>query len=193
MLGFHIYVGLMEGNPCFFRINACFTTFCDPITSGCQGFQEWIALYSTSNKLVQAQTRASPNEDEIGYQYTHKRRVLFWIGKHPASRITFQKSKKPKIRLISQELSVFVPDQSTFSYLVAFLPPCFFGRGETAWDIERVSTQSFSSPFCSAASLAKPKSHLQAEADWWKASWLFHHQSMHLMINGVPQFSGIKI
>ena len=130
MLGFHIYVGFMEGNPCFFRINACFTTFCDPITSGCQGFQEWIALYSTSNKLVQAQTRASPNEDEIGYQYTHKRRVLFWIGKHPASRITFQKSKKPKIRLISQELSVFVPDQSTFSYLVAFLPPASSGVGK---------------------------------------------------------------
>ena len=78
MLGFHIYVGLMEGNPCFFRINACFTTFCDPITSGCQGFQEWIALYSTSNKLVQAQTRASTNEDEIGYQSQKASPLLDW-------------------------------------------------------------------------------------------------------------------
>ena len=126
-------------------------------------------------------------EDDVSSGFL--RQVGFWS----LTKTTFQKSKKPKIRLISQELSVFVPDQSTFSYLVAFLPPCFFGRGETAWDIERVSTQSFSSPFCSAAALAKPKSHLQAEADWWKASWLFHHQSMHLMINGVPQFSGIKI
>ena len=99
MLGFHIYVGFMEGNPCFFRINACFTTFCDPITSGCQGFQEWIALYSTSNKLVQAQTRASTNEDEIGYQSQKASPLLDWKASSFKNNLSEIKKAKDPIDL----------------------------------------------------------------------------------------------